>query len=100
MLKSRTFIFVTIGQLLILAALFLYGQAKSRTDLHGPVRAKQELVSRLGLTDLAIWTEARYTRHPSQADFFSSFQDFPASPDHFPAGSVIAPVRRAQGDTP
>jgi hypothetical protein len=99
MFKSKAFILFTIGQLLILAVFFLYGHIKAGTDLRGPVKAKQELVSRLGLTDFAIWTEARYTRHPSQTDFFSPFQDFPLSPDHFPAGSVIAPVRRAQGDT-
>ena len=98
MLKSKGFLLFTIGQLLIVVSLFLYGQVKSRTDLHGPVRAKQELVSRLGLTDFAIWTEARYTRHPSQTDFFSPFQDFPSAPDHFPAGSVIAPVRWTEGD--
>ena len=93
MLKSKAYILFTIGQLLVLVSFFLYGQIKAGTDLNGPVKAKQELVSRLGLTDFAIWTEARYTRHPSQTDFFSSFQDFPSSPDHFPAGSVIAPVR-------
>lgn len=100
MLKSRIFILFTVGQLLVLVSFFLYGQAKSRAALRGPVKAKQELVSRLGLTDFAIWTEARYTRHPSQTDFFSPFQDFPSSPDHFPAGSIIAPVRAAQGETP
>lgn len=51
----------------------------------------RRIVRSLGLTDLALWTEARYTRHPSQADFFSAFQDFPASFEHFPAGSLVAP---------
>jgi hypothetical protein len=97
MLKSKIFIFFTIGQLLLLAALFLHARAKTGADLRGPARARQELVARLGLTDFAIWTEASYTRHPSQTDFFSPFQDFPASPDHFPAGSVIAPVQIAGG---
>lgn len=54
----------------------------------------RELVDRLELTDLAVWTEARYTRHPSQADFFAPFQDAPSSLEHFPAGSVIAPPGR------
>jgi hypothetical protein len=49
------------------------------------------MVTRLGLTDLALWTEARYARHPSQTDRFSAFQDFPASPEHFPAGSIVPP---------
>ena len=99
MLKSRVFIFFTIGQLLLLSILLFYGQIKSSADLRGDIKPKQELVARLGLTDFVIWTEARYSRHPSQADFFSAFQDFPSSLDHFPAGSVIAPPRRA-GDTP
>lgn len=51
----------------------------------------ERLVTRLGLTDLALWTEARYTRHPSQTDRFSAFQDFPAAPEHFPAGSIVPP---------
>ena len=99
MLKSKIFILVTIGQLLVLASFFCYGLTKSHADQRGPMQAKQEVVSRFGLTDFAIWTEARYTRHPSQADFFSSFQDFPSSFDHFPAGSIIAPLRDAGGDT-
>jgi hypothetical protein len=98
MLKSRAFILFIVFQLVVLTSLICYGEARSRGDLRGLVSAKQELVARLGLTDFAIWTEARYTRHPSQTDFFSPFQDFPSSPDHFPAGSVIAPVRQEQGD--
>ncbi len=48
---------------------------------------------RLGLTDLALFTEARYTRHPSQADRFTPFQEHPSSLEHFPSGSVAAPPR-------
>lgn len=49
------------------------------------------LTARLNLSDLAVWTEARYTRHPSQADLFSAFQDSPGAPEHFPAGSILSP---------
>lgn len=52
---------------------------------------RRVLVEKLGLTDLSLFTEARYTRHPSQADLFSAFQDHPAAFDHFPTGSLIAP---------
>jgi hypothetical protein len=51
---------------------------------------RAKLVGQLGLTDLALFTEARYTRHPSQADLHSAFQDHPMSFDHFPTGSLIA----------
>ncbi len=52
---------------------------------------KRDLVAVLALTDLSLSSEARYTRHVSQADLFSAFQDFPASFEHFPTGSMIPP---------
>lgn len=48
------------------------------------------LVNRLELTDLCLFTEARYTRHPTQADLHSPFQDHPLSFEHFPSGSLLA----------
>jgi hypothetical protein len=55
--------------------------------------AKGVIVRSLGLTDLCLFTEARYTRHPSQADGFTPFQDSPGAPEHFPAGSIVPPPR-------
>jgi hypothetical protein len=78
--------------------LFIYSLSIHEGSWRSELEAKKELVGRLSLTDFAIWTEARYTRHPSQADFFSPFQDFPSSFDHFPAGSIIAPI--TVGGTP
>lgn len=57
------------------------------------VEGRAALVRRLGLTDLALFTEARYTRHPSQADRFTPFQEHPTSLEHFPSGSIAAPPR-------
>jgi hypothetical protein len=58
------------------------------------------VVSDLELTDLCLFTEARYTRHLSQADLHSAFQDHPVSLEHFPAGSIAGPpasLRRSYG---
>ncbi len=52
---------------------------------------KLRLVQILQLTDLCLFTEARYTRHLSQADLFSAFQDHPMSFEHFPSGSLTLP---------
>ena len=52
---------------------------------------KRALVEKYGLTDLALFTEARYTRHPTQADRHSPFQDHPAALDHFPSGALLPP---------
>lgn len=53
--------------------------------------AGRTLVRKLALTDLALFTETRYTRHPSQADRFAAFQDHPMALDHFPSGGMIPP---------
>lgn len=55
--------------------------------------ASRRLASGLGLTDLALFNEARYTRHPSQADRHAAFQDHPMALEHFPAGSLVPPPR-------
>jgi hypothetical protein len=54
---------------------------------------KAELVARLQLTDICLFTDARYTRHPSQADLHSAFQDHPLGLEHFPSGSILPPPR-------
>jgi hypothetical protein len=50
------------------------------------------VVKRLGLTDPALFTEARYTRHLSQADTHAPFQDHPMAFEHFPSGSLALPA--------
>ena len=55
------------------------------------LQAAAHLVRDLGLSDLALFTEARYTRHLSQADLHSAFQDHPVALEHFPSGSLLPP---------
>ncbi len=62
-----------------------------------PMERRAAMVRTLELTDLCLCTEARYTRHPSQADRHAPFQDFPASIEHFPTGSVIGPPASLRG---
>ncbi|KPJ97592.1 MAG: hypothetical protein AMJ60_10785 [Desulfobacterales bacterium SG8_35] len=51
-------------------------------------QALQEIaVAGLGLTDLAVATEARYTRHPAVSDPMAPFMDHPGAIEHFPTGS-------------
>lgn len=47
--------------------------------------------SGLGLTDLCVATEARYTRHPAVTDRIVPFTDHPGAIEHFPTGSFWAP---------
>ena len=95
LIKARVFLAATVIQVIVLVGLFTWSMAVARGRMVEEIPRKQELVQRLELTDLAIWTEARYTRHPSQADFFAPFQDGPSSLEHFPAGSVVAAPDRS-----
>jgi uncharacterized membrane protein len=52
------------------------------------LKQRAEIVREYDLTDLALFTEARYTRHVTQADLHSAFQDHPMSFEHFPSGSL------------
>lgn len=72
----------------------------TRARRNGEVIAMRAMAARLGLTDLALFTEARYTRHPSQADQHSAFQDHPLAFEHFPSGSLIVPRYESLVRTP
>jgi len=89
--RWQAFVAFSLLLCLLLGGLWLAGlKQRSHAD-HSLLEQRRHLVSGLQLTDFAIWTEARYTRHPSQADFFTPFQDYPGSLEHFPAGSLLAP---------
>jgi hypothetical protein len=55
------------------------------------IQEKTAVVRTLQLTDLCLFTEARYTRHLSQADLHTAFQDHPVALEHFPSGSLVSP---------
>jgi hypothetical protein len=78
-----------LGILLFLFSLTLLDASwRSRTVNHTASRA---LVRELGLSDFSLFTEARYTRHPSQADRHAPFQDHPTALEHFPTGALLPP---------
>jgi len=89
-MKCRLFALLMTMEILILACLLASGHfAVVRTE---PVRdGNRRLVRFFELTDLAMWTGARYTRHLSQADLFSAFQDGMGALERFPEGA-LAPL--------
>jgi hypothetical protein len=93
-LRKSNLALAVMAILVLLFGLTLADAAwRSRT---ADLTASQALVRELGLTDLSLFTEARYTRHPSQADRHSPFQDHPAALEHFPTGSLLAPPPQLQ----
>lgn len=83
---------------LVSALCLVYGTLAVRV---ADIRYKQEqtflqmrdAVSCLGLTDLALSTEARYTRHPAVSDSLVVTMDHPGALDHFPSTMFWASVR-------
>lgn len=93
MRKSDKFIAFTAFNGVVFVLMLLssqLGQATANAELRERARLARELM----LTDLCLFTEARYTRHPSLADLHSAFQDHPFSLEHFPSGSLISPPAR------
>lgn len=70
----------------VLLVLVLDGSRALRDESRGGETARAAR-----LTDPALFTEARYARHASQADRHAAFQDHPMALEHFPAGSLMPP---------
>ncbi len=72
-------------------ALAFADAARLRETREPALMQQAALVENLRLNDLCLFTEARYTRHLTQADLHSPFQDHPLALEHFPSGSLLAP---------
>jgi hypothetical protein len=84
--------FLALFGALVAAALLTLAHSGLRAHDASPrLAASAALVRDLGLTDLALFTEARYTRHLTQADLHTAFQDHPLAFEHFPSGSLHGP---------
>ena len=90
MRKSDIFLLSLAAQALVLCLLFFHASYRTGSDMPS-IMEKGRMVKALELTDLCLFTEARYTRHITQADLNTPFQDHPMSLEHFPSGSFIMP---------
>ncbi len=98
MRKSDIF-FLFMGICVMLSGVAMLHSRISKADAVKVIEIQSKMVGDLELTDLCLFTEARYTRHPSQADLNTPFQDHPMSLEHFPTGSIVPPpaARLLQG---
>jgi hypothetical protein len=90
MKKSNTFLICLLVLMAGLLATFVEPLFRQGQDSKSAIQTSK-LVRVLGLTDLALFTEARYTRHPTLTDLHSAFQDHPGAIEHFPSGSLLLP---------
>jgi hypothetical protein len=96
MRKSNIFLLYTAINLLLFSLIFVHASYKERADMPF-LKERSEIVKSLELTDLCLYTEASYTRHLSQADLHTPFQDYPMSLEHFPSGSILLPPKMIKG---
>ena len=90
-MRKSSVLFICLGglcALLLLTALDANLRSRSAGERLAMVGRQ---VAELELTDLSLFTEARYTRHLSQADLHTPFQDHPFALEHFPSGSLLTP---------
>ena len=88
--RSNLFLFFLAVNIALLFLLFVHAGYRQRADA-AVLRQKTEMVRTLGLTDICLFTEASYTRHLSQTDIHTPFQDLPMSLEHFPSGALVTP---------
>ena len=90
-IRPSTLFLAFVAFSIVLVVLALHHAARHRL-LNAQLAAQQrEMVRIFRLTDLCLFTDASYTRHPSQADLHTPFQDYPLSLEHFPSGSLVLP---------
>jgi hypothetical protein len=90
MRKSNLFLLFLVLNLVLVVLMFGHASIR-RNQLQVNLAEEEGMVKRLELTDLCLFTEANYTRHLSQADLHTPFQDSPMTLEHFPSGALVVP---------
>jgi hypothetical protein len=88
--KSNLFLLCIALSLVLFCLMLVHASFRKEAETKW-IREKSEIVQKLGLSDLCLFTEASYTRHLSQADRHTPFQDSPMVLEHFPSGAIAGP---------
>ncbi len=91
-MRPSTILLSFLSFIILLNALLCLVNYKQLGTLKQNLPAQQLLTNTYGLSDLALSTEARYTRHPSLSDPMAPYMDHPGSIEHFPSGSFVLPT--------
>jgi len=96
MRKAKKFFLFIVFQGAVFLFFFVHSHVQIREDWPR-IQQKRMMARDLELTDLCLFTEASYTRHITQADRHTPFQDSPMALEHFPSGSLVPPPRTLKG---
>jgi len=92
-MRKCYYLFIITGVFLFADLIFVMNFSVQRNNYISDISEMRGVVRELGLSDLAVSTEARYTRHPAVSDPVVPFMDHPLDIEHFPTGSFWRPVR-------
>ncbi len=90
MRPSTLFAVVVFMLATVAVAISIHGRQRAQGEM-GVYALRDNLTREIGLTDICLATEARYTRHPAVTDDIAPFMDYPAAQEHFPTGLFWAP---------
>ncbi len=90
-MRRSDLLLISLGTQVLLFLLLLVHASVREEKAAAVLSLKSRVVEELALTDLCLFTEASYTRHLTQADMNTPFQEHPLSLEHFPSGSLVAP---------
>lgn len=90
MRKAKKFSLFILLQGIVLLFLLAHSFYQIRDD-RSRLQEKKQMVRDLGISDLCLFTEANYTRHLTQTDRHTPFQNSPLTLEHFPSGSILPP---------
>lgn len=93
-MRPATLLLLIVALLLAADAGLLAAGQMRRATISRELPLLHTVTAALGLSDLCVATEARYTRHPAVSDPVAPFMDHPGAMEHFPTGSFWAPPGR------
>lgn len=96
-MRASTIYLFFVGAVIGLFSILMLHSRTTSGEAEAIMTVSAGMVKELRLTDLCLFTEARYTRHPSMADLHSAFQDHPLALEHFPSGSLVTPPAHIKG---
>ena len=91
-MRPSFFLFLFLTAIFVVDSGMAVGSRQLRTVRSESSAELQRLVGDLGITDLCLSTEARYTRHLAVSDRMVPFMDHPGAIEHFPSGSFFYPA--------
>ncbi len=96
-MRPAFFFFLFLIFIASLDGMLFYAALNGRYQQQVDLPLLHNVANGLGLTDLCVATEARYTRHPAVSDVLVPFMDHPGGMEHFPTGSFFAPPSNVSG---